>query len=148
MVTARISGFAVKRVLVDQGSGAEVMYPELYKGLGLKTEDLSKYDTPLVGFDGRMVIPEGQVTLLVNTEGKEVMVNFIVVNSFSFYTAILGQPWIHAMGVVPSTLHVKVKFHTERRIAMVRGDKQVARQCLVAVANQEIKSKELIKQGS
>ena len=52
VVTARINDFIVKRVLVDQGSGAEVMYPNLFKGLGLKNEDLSKYDTPLVGFDG------------------------------------------------------------------------------------------------
>ena len=46
-------------------------------------------------------------------EGKEVMVTFIVVASFSSYIAILGRPWIHAMGTVPSTLHVKVKFCTE-----------------------------------
>ena len=55
-------------------------------------------------------------------EGKEVMVTFIVVNSFSPYTAILGRPWIHAMGTVPSTLHVKVKFHTEHGITIVRGN--------------------------
>ena len=33
------------------------MYPNLFKGLGLKMEYLSKYDTLLVGFDGRVVIP-------------------------------------------------------------------------------------------
>ena len=58
MVKAQINGFIVKRVLIDQGSGAEVMYPDQFRGLGLKNEDLSKYDLPLVGFDGRMVIPE------------------------------------------------------------------------------------------
>ena len=52
VVIVRIKGFIVKRVLVDQGSGAEVMYPVLFKGLSLKDEDLSKYDTPLVGSDG------------------------------------------------------------------------------------------------
>ncbi|XP_030942271.1 uncharacterized protein LOC115967334 [Quercus lobata] len=83
VVTARISGFLVKRVMVDQGSGADVMYLDLFKGLGLKNRDLSKYDTPLVGFDGRMVAPEGQISLPVNMEGKEVMVTFIAVNSFS-----------------------------------------------------------------
>ena len=30
-----------------------------------------------------MVVPEGQISLPVNTKGKEVMVNFIVVGSFS-----------------------------------------------------------------
>ena len=60
----------MKRVLVDQGSGAEVMYLYLFRGLGLKNEDLSKYDTPLVGFDGRMVILEGQILFPVDMEGK------------------------------------------------------------------------------
>ena len=100
-MASRIGGFLVKRVMVDQGSGAEIMYPNLYKGLGLKPKDLSKYDTPLIGFDGRMVTPEGQIKLPVVTMGKEVQVNFIVVNTFSPYTAILGWPWIHAIEVVP-----------------------------------------------
>ncbi|XP_050248545.1 uncharacterized protein LOC126695771 [Quercus robur] len=113
VVTAQISDFLVKRVMVDQGSRADVMYLDLFIGLGLKNRDLLKYDSSLVQFDGRVVAPEGQISLPVNMEGKEVMVAFIVVNSFSLYTAILGQPWIHAMGVVPSTLHVKVKFPTE-----------------------------------
>ena len=99
VVTARISGFLVKRVMVDQGSRADVMCLDLFKGLRLKSKDLIKYDTPLVSFDGRVVIPKGQISLLINMEGKEVMVTFIVVNSFSPYTAILGRPWIHAMGL-------------------------------------------------
>ena len=48
------------------------MYLDLYKGLGLKAENLSKYNTPLVGFNGRMAVLEGQISLPVNIEGKEV----------------------------------------------------------------------------
>ena len=147
VVTAWINGFIVKRVLIDQGSGAEVMYPNLFRGLGLKNEDLSKYDMPLMGFDGRMVIPKGQILLPVNMEGKEVMVTFIVVVSFFPYTAILGRPWIHAMGAVPSTLHIKVKFRTEQGIAIVRGNQQVARQCLVAAVDQGIEQRELTEEA-
>ena len=58
VITARMNGFIIKRVLIDQGSDGEVMYPDLFKGLGLKNKDLSKYDMPLMGFDGRMVILE------------------------------------------------------------------------------------------
>ena len=39
VVTLRIGGYDVKRVLVDQGSAIEIMYPDLYKGLNLKPED-------------------------------------------------------------------------------------------------------------
>ena len=61
------------------------MCPDLFKGLRLKDQDLMKYDSPLVSFDGRIVILQGQISLLVSMEGKEVMVTFIVVNSFSPY---------------------------------------------------------------
>ena len=122
VVIARISGFLVKKVMIDQGSGADVMYSDLFEGLGLKSQDLAKYDTPLVSFDGRVVIPEGKISLSVDMEGKEVIVTFIVVRSFSPYTAILGRSWIHAMKAVPSTLHVKVKFPTKYGVVMVRGN--------------------------
>ena len=82
----------MKRVMVDQGCGAEIMYPDLHKGLGLKPANLSKYDTLLVGFDGKVMTSEGQIKLSVITEGKEVEVNFIMINAFSPYTTILGRP--------------------------------------------------------
>ncbi|XP_065622129.1 uncharacterized protein LOC136064376 [Quercus suber] len=125
--------------MIDQASGVDVMYPDLYSGIGLKKEDLLKYDTLLMGFNGQMVILEGQIVLPVNMEGKEVMVMFIVVASFSPYTATLGRPWIHMMGAVLSTLHVKVKFRIERGIATVQRSQQVARQCMVVAVGQGIK---------
>ena len=43
--------------------------------------------------------------------GNEVVkVEFIVVDAYSPYTAILTRPWLHAMGVVSLTLHIKVKY--------------------------------------
>ena len=78
--------------MVDQGSGSEIMYPDLFKGLGLKPEDLSRYDTPFDGFDGRIMMPEEQIKLLVVTEGKEVEVNLIMVNAYSPCTVIFRHP--------------------------------------------------------
>jgi len=51
--------------MIDQRSRANIMYPDLYKGLGLKPEDLSRYDVPLVGFDGETIVPKGMVRRLV-----------------------------------------------------------------------------------
>ena len=59
VVTLRIGGYDVKRVMVDQGSGAKIMYLDLYRGLNLKPKDLTAYDSPLVRFDGKVVIPRG-----------------------------------------------------------------------------------------
>ena len=78
--------------MVDQGSGTEIMYPNLYKGLGLNLKDLNGYDTLLLGFDGKVVTPEEQIKLRVMAEGKEVEVNFRVVDAYSPYTVILERP--------------------------------------------------------
>ena len=61
VVTFRIGGYNVKSVLVDQGSDAEIMYPDLFKGLKLRFEDLTCYDSPLIGFSRKIVFLKGQI---------------------------------------------------------------------------------------
>ena len=78
--------------MVEQGSAAEIMYPDLYKGLGLKPEDLMTYSSPLVSFEGKMVVPKGQIRLPVQAGSNVVEVDFIVVDAFSPYTTIMGRP--------------------------------------------------------
>ena len=92
VVTIWIRGYNVRKVLVDQGGGVEIMYPDLYKGLNLKPEDLEKYDSPLMGFDGRLVTRRWMIRLPVQAGDEEVQVNFIVVEAFFPYTAILARP--------------------------------------------------------
>ena len=41
------------------------MYPNLYKGLRLKPKDLTSYDSPLIGFDGKTILLKGQIRLPV-----------------------------------------------------------------------------------
>ena len=113
VVTLRIGGYDVKRVMVDQGSAAEIMYPDLFKGLGLKYEDLRSYSSPLLSFKGKMVVPKGQIRLPVQTGTDVVEVDFIVVEAFSPYTAIMGRPWLHSLGAVSSTLYQKMKYLLE-----------------------------------
>jgi len=117
----------VKRVLVDQGSGAEIMYLDLYKGLNLKPEDLTSYDSPLLGFDGNAVISKGQIRLPVQACSEVVEVDFIVVDAYSPYKAIVARPWLHALGAVSSTLHLKVKYLSGEQIEELVGSQFVAR---------------------
>nr|XP_023916559.1 uncharacterized protein LOC112028136 [Quercus suber] len=128
VITLRIGDYDVKRVMVDGGSTAEVMYPDLYKGLGLKPKDLSPYSSPLMSFDGKLVIPEGMIRLPIQTGPEVVEVDFIVVNTSSPYTTIVGRPWLHTLGGVASSLHQKVKFPSGGRILEIRGCQSTARQ--------------------
>ena len=58
VITLRIRGYDVKRVMVDQSSATEIMYHNLYKGLSLGAEDLTPYSSPLVSFKGKIIIPK------------------------------------------------------------------------------------------
>lgn len=91
------------------------------KGLGLKPEDLSKYNSPLASFDGRTVTPEGMIKFPVQTSNEVVEINFIVVDAYSPYTTILARLWLHAMEVVSSTLHMKVKYPTKEHVGELVG---------------------------
>ena len=92
VVTLRIGGYDVKMVMVDQGNRAEIMYPDLYRGLNLKLKDLIAYDSPLVSFNGKVVIPKGQIRFPMQAGLKVVEVDFIVVDAYSPYTAIVARP--------------------------------------------------------
>ena len=110
VVTLRIDGYDVKRVMIDQGSATKIMYPDLYKGLGLKPENLTTYSSPLVSFEDKMVVLKRQIRLLVQAGTDVVEVDFIVVDAFSPYTAIVSRPWLHSLRAVSSTLHQKVEY--------------------------------------
>ena len=118
--------------MIDQGNAVEIMYPDLFKGLGLKSEDLSAYSSPLVSFEGKMVVPRGQIRLPVQTGLDVVEVDFIVVDVFSPYMAIMGRPWLHSLGAVSSTLHQKVKYPSGGQVLEIVGSQSMARQCLIA----------------
>ena len=92
VITFWIGGYNVKRVMVDDGSGAEIMYLDLYKRLKLRLEDLTPYSSPLMSFDGRTVMSKGQIRLPVQTGQEIVEVDFIVVDTYSPYTAIVVRP--------------------------------------------------------
>ena len=97
VITLRIRGYDVKKVMVNQGNAAEIMYPDLYKGLSLSIEDLTPYSSPLVSFEGKVIIPKGQIRFPVQTGSKTVEVDFIVVDAYSLYTAIVVRPWLHTL---------------------------------------------------
>ena len=117
---------------MDQGSAAEIMYLDLFKGLNLRTEDLTPYTSPLVSFVGKIIIPKGQVRLPVQAGAEIVEVDFIVVDAYSPYTTIVARPWLHTLGAVSSTLYQKIKYPSGGKIEEILGDQTMARQCMIA----------------
>ena len=50
------------------------------------------YSSPLVSFKGKIIIPKGQVRLPMQTGLEVVEVDFIVMDAYSPYTAIVARP--------------------------------------------------------
>ena len=126
--------------MVYDGNEVEIMYPDLYKGLKLRPEDLMPYNSPLMSFDRKTIMLKGQIRLPVQTGPEIIEVDFIVVDTYSPYTAIMARPWLYTLGAVASTLRQKVKFPSEGRVLDIRGCQATARKCLVAAISQRPKA--------
>ena len=85
-----------------------------------------------------MVVPKGQIRLPVQIGTDVVEVDFIVVDIFSPYTAIMGRPWLHTLGAVSSTLHQKMKYPSGDQVLEIVGNQTTARQCLVAAIQYQL----------
>uniref|UniRef100_A0A2N9HMM7 Uncharacterized protein n=1 Tax=Fagus sylvatica TaxID=28930 RepID=A0A2N9HMM7_FAGSY len=145
VVTMQIGDFEVKRILIDPGSSAEIMYDSLFKGLGLEHKDLDRKVDPLYGFSGESVMPVGRVIVKVQAGTIYSPTEFWVLNSYSPYNAILGRPWLHKMKAVPSTLHQRLRFPTPEGIMEVRGDQSQGREENEGLAPQKKCAEELTK---
>ena len=69
--------------------------------------------------------------------------DFIVVDAYSPYTTIVARPWLHALGAVSSTLHLKVKYLSGDRVEELVGSQSVARQCLVVAIMHQLAAESL-----
>ena len=90
------------------------------------------YSSPLVSFEDKMVVPKGQIRLPVQVGADVVEVDFIVVDAFFPYTAIIGRPWLHSLGAISSTLHQKVKYPSGGQVLEIVGSQSMAKQYLKA----------------
>ncbi|KAK3003139.1 hypothetical protein RJ639_018274 [Escallonia herrerae] len=135
VITVRAGNFDVKRVLIDNGSSAEILFFDAFKKMNIPTDRLRKMDTPLYGFSNHPVAAEGIIALPVAIGTPPAQANFIldfvVVKVPSAYNAILGRPALNQLQAVVSTYHLKMKFPTEHGIGEVKGDQTIARQCYV-----------------
>ena len=96
-----------------------------------------------MSFDGKLVIPKGKIRPPIQTSLEIVEVNFIIVDTYSPYTAIVSRPWLYTLGVVASSLHQKVKFSSGDQVLEIRDCQPTTRQCVVAVVSHQLDAKSL-----
>ena len=133
VVRAVVANKTVHRVLVDNGSSADIIFTSAFDKMGIGREKLDPVNTHLRGFSGEKVLPLGSVQLVL-TLGEPpcqatTTTRFLIVDTSSAYNMPLGRPSLNAIKVIPSAYHMVIKFPTVSGVGMVRGDQRMAREC-------------------
>ena len=104
MISIVIVGRKVHRVLVDQGSSADVMFWSTFNKLQLSPDQLRPYDSCLYGFVGDQVEVRGHVELRATftdgTTSRTTNIRYLVVNAPSAYNILWGRLALNRIGAV------------------------------------------------
>ena len=141
VIRVNVANKTVHRVLVDNGSSADIIFASAFDKMGIRRERMEPVSTHLQGFFGEKVLPLGSI-LLVLTLGDPpcqatITARFLVVDAPSAYNILLGRPSLNAIKAIPSAYHMMIKFPTVSGVGMVRGDQRVTRECYSASMKQK-----------
>ena len=114
------------RMLVDNGSLADILYYPAFQQMGINRARLIPTNAPLVGFGGTRVLSVGSITLSVTVGDYSQQitkdVTFLVVDCSSAYNGILGRLTLNSWKAATSTYHLMIKFLTKYEIGQLLGD--------------------------
>ena len=89
----RVEEFKIHRVLIDNGSLANIIYLPAFQDIELDKKRIRPFTSPLVSFAGDRIIPRGIVTLSViaGTYLAQVTkeIDFLIIDCPSTYNIIL-----------------------------------------------------------
>ena len=108
-----IEEFNTQRVLVDNGSSADVMYMMAFQQMKLDSKLLKPFRSPLISFSGDHIYPKGIISLQITAGTYPTqlmrMVDFLINDYPSSYNVILGRPTLNLLKAIASTYYLKVK---------------------------------------
>jgi len=134
VISVVTAGRKVRRVLVDQGSSADVMFWTTFNKLKLSPDLLRHYIGCLYGFADNPVEVRGylelRTTFTDGTASRTESIRYLVVNANSAYNILLGRPALNRLRAVSSTSHMKMKLpDLSGKVIVVKSDQEEARKC-------------------
>ena len=140
MIKTIVDNKTIHRVLVDNGSSADIIFASAFDKMGIRREKLELVNACLRGFSGERVLPLGSVQLVLTLGDPPCQgtttVRFLIIDAPSAYNMLLGRPSLNAIRFVPSSYHMVITFPTANGVGMVRGNQRIARDCYSASMKQ------------
>ena len=126
VVNIRVGDYNTHRVLVDNGSSADILYYPAFQQMMIDKEQLVPTNVPLIGFRGTRVYPIG--TVMVGDYPQQITkdVTFLMVDCSSAYNAILGRPTLNSWKAVTLTYHLMIKFPIDYGVGELGGNQVAA----------------------
>ncbi|XP_059274711.1 uncharacterized protein LOC132029481 [Lycium ferocissimum] len=121
-ITVRCGDKFVSRVLVDGGSGCNICPLNTLRSLKMDTGEMKESRMKVRAFDGTQRGVIGEICLHLQIGPVEFPILFQVMDISSTYNLLLGRPWVHMAGAVPSTLHQCLKFEWGWEQIVVQGE--------------------------
>lgn len=129
ILTLRITGFDVRRVLIDSGSSTNLLQILPYKKMELSSSALENPRWILSRFNGATTTSLRNVILVIQAGLVTMNVQFSMVEDLSPFNAIMGHAWLHNMNVIPSTYHQMVSYLIKDSQIDFFGSQLAAHQC-------------------
>ncbi|XP_058211507.1 uncharacterized protein LOC131323676 [Rhododendron vialii] len=123
-ISGCVDGMPITRLLVDNGSAANLMPRSTMIKLGKTDQDLVSSTATLTDFTGQETSCQGILIMNLTIGSKTLTTPFFVVNSRSSFNILLGRDWIHACLAVPSTLHQCLIFWNQEDVEVVWADRR------------------------
>ncbi|XP_070008604.1 uncharacterized protein [Nicotiana sylvestris] len=121
-ITMQYEDYFITRILIDGGSGLNIFPLVTLRTLGKSLHEIKDGAINVKAFDGSQRSTIGEISLCLQMGPTWFDVEFQVIDVMTSYNLLLGRSWIHAAGVVASTLHQAVKFEWNHQEVIIHGD--------------------------
>ncbi|PKI52181.1 hypothetical protein CRG98_027424, partial [Punica granatum] len=125
-IICKWNNFVIGRVMIDNGSALNVCPVSTLKQMNVDLNRVRSSKTAVRAFDGSRREVNWEIDLLIDVGPCSFSVTFQVLDIPNAFSLLLGRPWIHSAGAVPSSLHQWIKFITEGRLFTVKGEEDYA----------------------